>query len=127
MFPTMDASEALERLLEVSEDIRAAVVFERGGTLRVLGSTLLDEDANGLAALGDGMLAYADTLRDSAEVRQLEAVTPEGAVYLVRDGERAVLAIAAPDSLVGLVQHDLRTLLAGLSRPRRKTKAHAAT
>jgi hypothetical protein len=77
--------------------------------------------------LGEALLAYADKLRDSAEVRQLEAVTSDGAVYLVRDGKRAVLAIAAPGALVGLVQHDLRTLLGSLSRPRRKAKVHAGT
>jgi hypothetical protein len=141
MFPAMDANEALEQLLEVSEDIRAAVVFERA-TLRVLGSraaarsaaraqpiaaTMLDEDAQELAALGDAMLAYTDTLRDAAAVRQLEAVTPEGGVYVVRNGDRAVVAIAAPGSLVGLVQHDLRTLLGSLSRPRRRAKAGAAS
>jgi hypothetical protein len=128
MFPAMDAHEALDRLLRVSEDIRAAVVFERGGdTPRVVGTTLLDEDAGELAALGDAMLARAGQLRDSAEVRRVEAVTPDGAVYLVRDGERAVIAIAAPGALVGLVQHDLRSLLSELSKPRRKVKAHAAT
>jgi hypothetical protein len=128
MFPAMDAHEALDRLLRVSEDIRAAVVFERGGdTPRVVGSTLLDEDAGELAARGDSMLARTGRLRDSAEVRRLEAVAPDGAVYIVRDGERAVIAIAAPGALVGLVQHDLRSLLSELSRPRRKAKAHAAT
>lgn len=127
MFPAVDANEALDRLLRVSEDVRAAVVFEPGGTLRVLGSTPVDEDAQELARLGDAMLRHADGLRDSAEVRQLEAVTPEGAVYIVRDRERAVVAIAAPGSLVGLVQHDLRTLLGSFARPRRKAKAHAST
>jgi hypothetical protein len=132
----MDANESLERLLQISEDIRAAVVFERG-TLRVLGSraarnaaraaTMLDEDARELAELGDATLAYADTLRDGPAVRQLEALTPDGGVYVVRNGERAVVAIAAPGSLVGLVQHDLRTLVSSVTSPRRKAKASAAT
>jgi predicted regulator of Ras-like GTPase activity (Roadblock/LC7/MglB family) len=125
MFPGVDANEALERLLRVSEDIRAAVVFDSGG--EPIAATVHDEEARELATLGEALLAYADKLRDSAEVRQLEAVTPDGAVYLVRDGKRAVLAIAAPGALVGLVQHDLRTLLGSLSRPRRKAKAHAGT
>lgn len=125
MFPAMDANEALEQLLRVSEDIRAAVVFEQGGELTA--ATLLDEDARELSALAEAMLAYADTLRDAPAVRQLEALTPEGGVYVVRDGKRAVVAIAAPGSLVGLVQHDLRTLLGSLSRPRRRAKASAAS
>ena len=124
----MDAKDALGELLTVSEDIRAAVVFERGGdTPRVLGSTVLDDEARELAVRGDSMLVHAGRLRDSAEVRQLEALTPEGAVFLVRDGERAVIALAAPDALVGLVQHDLRSLIGDLAKPRRKAKAHAAT
>ena len=124
----MDAKDALGELLSVSEDIRAAVVFESGGdSLRVLGATLLDDEAGELAARGDSMFAHAGRLRDSAVVRQLEAVTPEGAVFLVGDGERAVIAVAAPDALVGLVQHDLRSLLGNLAKPRRRAKAHAAT
>jgi predicted regulator of Ras-like GTPase activity (Roadblock/LC7/MglB family) len=121
----MDANEALDQLLRVSEDIRAAVVFERSG--EPIAATLLDEDAREVAALGDAMLAYADTLRDAPAVRQLEALTPEGGVYVVRAGDRAVVAIAAPGSLVGLVQHDLRALLGTLSRPRRRAKASAAS
>jgi predicted regulator of Ras-like GTPase activity (Roadblock/LC7/MglB family) len=125
MFPAMDASESLEQLMHVSEDIRAAVVFERGG--EPIATTLLDEDARELAELGDAMLAYADTLRDAPAVRQLEALTPEGGVYVVRDGERAVVAIAASGSTVGLVQHDLRALLSSLASPRRRAKASAAS
>src|SRR5687767_3068280 len=99
MFPAMDADEALEELLRVSEDLRAAVVFDRGG--EPIAATMLDEDARELAALGDAMLAFADSLRDAPAVRQLEALTPDGGVYVVRNGERAVVAIAAPGSLVG--------------------------
>jgi hypothetical protein len=121
--PEVDATDALDRLLRVSEDIRAAVVFERGGdTPRVLGSTV-DEDARELADLGEALLRQAARLRDSAEARRLEAVTPDGSVYLVRDGERAVIATAAPGALVGLVQHDLQSLLAELSNPRAKARA----
>jgi predicted regulator of Ras-like GTPase activity (Roadblock/LC7/MglB family) len=125
MFPAMDANEALMELLRVSEDIRAAVVFERGG--EPIAATMLDEDARELSSLGDAMLAYADSLRDAPAVRQLEALTPDGGVYVVRSGERAVAAIAAPGSVVGLVQHDLRTLLGNLARPRRKVKTSAAS
>jgi predicted regulator of Ras-like GTPase activity (Roadblock/LC7/MglB family) len=124
MFPRMDANEALDRLLAVSDEIRAAAVFVRGG--EPIAATTDDEDARELAGLGDAMLAYADALRDSSGVRQLEGVTPEGSVFVVRDGDRAVVAIAAPGALVGLVQHDLRMLLGSLSRRRQRAKAGAA-
>jgi hypothetical protein len=71
------------------------------------------------------MLAYAGALRKGAKVKQLQAVTPDGDVYVVREGERAVVAIAAPGSLAGLVQHDLRTLLRSSARARRRATANA--
>jgi predicted regulator of Ras-like GTPase activity (Roadblock/LC7/MglB family) len=119
----MDANHALDELLRVSDEVRRAVIFERGG--EPVASNLPDEEAREIAALGDAMLAYAETLRTAAEVRQLEAVTPDGDVYLVRQGARAVVAIASPGSLAGLVQHDLRTLLGSLSRRRRRAAVHA--
>jgi predicted regulator of Ras-like GTPase activity (Roadblock/LC7/MglB family) len=119
----MDANDALDELLRVSDEVRAAVVFERGG--EPVASNLPEEDAREIAGVADAMLAYAATLREAADVRQLEAVTPEGDVYVVRQGERAVVAIATPGSLVGLVQHDLRTLLDGLARRSRSAVAHA--
>jgi predicted regulator of Ras-like GTPase activity (Roadblock/LC7/MglB family) len=127
MFPPMDANDALERLTQVSDDVGAAVVFERRGTLRVLGSTVPDEDARELAALGDAMLAYGDALREGTQVRQLEAKTPEGGVYVVRSDERAVVATAARDALPGLVQHDLRTVLTDLARRSRTAKKSAGS
>ena len=66
-------------------------------------------------------LAYADALRNGVAVKQLEAVTSDGDVYVARQGDRAVVAIATAGSLAGLVQHDLRTLLGSLTKPRKAT------
>jgi hypothetical protein len=71
------------------------------------------------------MLAYAGTLRKEADVKQLEAVTPDGDVYVVPQGERGIVAIAAPESLAGVVQHDLRTLLGRLSQRSQEAVARA--
>jgi predicted regulator of Ras-like GTPase activity (Roadblock/LC7/MglB family) len=119
----MDANHALEEMLSVSDEVRAAVVFERGG--EVVASNLPDEEAEEVAARADAMLEYAETLREETAVRQLTALTPGGDVYLARRGERAVVATATPGSRAGLVQHDLRTLLGRLSRPGRRAVAHA--
>jgi predicted regulator of Ras-like GTPase activity (Roadblock/LC7/MglB family) len=120
----VDAGDALNELLRVADEVRAAVVFERGGAPRA--SNLPDDEASEIASLADAMLAYADTLRRNADVTQLRAVTPQGDVYVVRQGERAVVAIAVSGSTAGLVLHDLRTLLGKLSRPRRKARARAS-
>jgi hypothetical protein len=120
----MDAAQAVTSLLDVSDDVRAVVVFERGG--EVAASNLADEEASEAAALADAMLAYADSLRADAAVQQLRAVTDGGDVYIRREGDRAAVAIATTESMPGLVQHDLRTLLGELPRPRRKRKARAS-
>ena len=122
MFPPMDGDAALAQLLEVSDDVRAAVVFERG---EPLASNRSEDEAAEIAGLADAMLAYAGTLRKEADVNQLVAVTPDGDVYVVRQGERGVVAIAAPGSLAGVVQHDLRTLLSTFSARSRKAVARA--
>jgi signal transduction histidine kinase len=122
MFPPMDAGEALAQLLEVSDDVRAAVIFERG---EPLASNLAEDEAAEIAGLADAMLAYAGTLRKETDVKQLEAVTPDGDVYVARKGERGVVAIAAPGSLAAVVQHDLRTLLGRLSQRSQEAVARA--
>jgi hypothetical protein len=118
----MDASDALDELFRVSDELRSAVVFARGGEL--LASNLEDEDAAALAATADAMLAYAEATRRGSTLRRLRAATPRGDVYVVRDGDRAVVAVAEPGALPGLVRHDLWTLLARVPR-RRKAMAHA--
>jgi hypothetical protein len=123
MFPSMDAHEALDRLLEVSDEVRAAVVFEPGG--EQLASNLPEDEASEVAGLADSMLAYAETLRNDVAVKQLHAVTPDGDVYLARRGPRAVVAIAVAGSLAGLVQHDLRTLLGSVAAGKRKATVNA--
>lgn len=122
MFPPMDADAAVAQLLEVSDDVRAAVVFERG---ELLASNLSEDEAAEMVGLADAMLAYAGTLRKEADVKQLEAVTPDGDVYVQRQGERGVVAIADPGSLAGVVQHDLRTLLRRLPQQTQRAVARA--
>lgn len=122
MFPPMDANAALAQLLEVSDDVRAAVVFERG---EPIASNLPEDEAAEIAGLAEAMLAYARTLRKGGAVKQLAAVTPEGDVYVLRQGGHGVVAIATAGSLAGVVQHDLRTLLSSLSARSRKAVARA--
>jgi predicted regulator of Ras-like GTPase activity (Roadblock/LC7/MglB family) len=122
MFPPMDANAAVAQLLEVSDDVHAAVVFECG---EPVASNLPELEAEEIAGFADAMLAYAERLRKGAAVKQLEAVTPDGDVYVVREGERGVVAVAAPGSLAGVVQHDLRTVLGSLTRTGGTASANA--
>jgi predicted regulator of Ras-like GTPase activity (Roadblock/LC7/MglB family) len=120
----MDAAQALKEMLGVADEVREAVVFDVGG--EPTATSLPDDEARQVASLADAMLAYAGTLRRNTAVRGVKAVTLRGDVYVARQGERAVVAVAGAGSTAGLVRHDLRMLLASLSRrPRRKAAAHA--
>ena len=118
----MTGDQALQKLLEVSEDVEAAVIFDREG--EPVASTVGDEPARFAAGIAAAMLAYADALRTDATARRLEATTAEGVVFVVREGERAVVATTGEEPVAGLVYHDLRALLRKTGSP---AKARAAS
>ena len=106
----MAGDQALQELLEVSEEVTAAVLFDRDGV--VVATSGDDEEAAAeAAAIAAAMLSYADSLRAEPAVERVEAVTRQGSVFVLRDDDRAVVAITEPDPLQGLVYHDLRACL----------------
>jgi predicted regulator of Ras-like GTPase activity (Roadblock/LC7/MglB family) len=113
----MDAAAALERLREISSQIRAAVIFERGG--KVVGSTIGDEQrAKDVAGEAEALLTEAERQRDAAdgpgEFAQLEVALQAGSVFVVRDGDRLIAATTQPEPTVGLVFYDLKSCLRDL-------------
>lgn len=123
----MDAAQALADLTEISSQIEAAVLFAADGS--VLGATGAGEGAATELARGAGeLLEHAAGLRDDGgAVTQIEASTPEGGVFVVRDGERGIVALTAPNPTVGLVFYDLKSCLRGAGgeekpKRRRRTK-----
>ncbi len=120
----MDASAALERLRDLSSQVGAAVVFERGG--KVLGSTFDDERAKRAASAAEALLADAERRDDrggaGAELAQLEVALQDGSVFVVRHGERVIAATTPPDPTVGLVFYDLKSALRELEAPPEPTK-----
>jgi predicted regulator of Ras-like GTPase activity (Roadblock/LC7/MglB family) len=110
----MDAAAALERLRDISSQVRAAVIFERGG--KVVASTLADEErAKRVAREAEELLAAAEQRRDSTKdggkFVQLEAAVQGGSVFVVRDGDRLIAATTPPEPTVGLVFYDLKSCL----------------
>ena len=120
----MTGEQALEQLLDVSEDVVAAVVFEVNGD--PIGATVDAEEARSVAATAGAMLAYADSLRAEPSTERLEAVTADGSIFVVRKGSRAVVAATGRDPVAGLVYHDLRAVLENVKR-RARAKADAAS
>ncbi|MBV8066270.1 MAG: hypothetical protein JOY72_11050 [Actinobacteria bacterium] len=117
----MDAAQALADLTEISSQVEAAVLFDEGGS--VAGSTLADAAAaEALARAAGDLLARASSL-GSGTVTQVEASTPTGSVFVVRDGTRLIAATTAADPTTGLVFYDLKSALRGsegAKKPRRR-------
>jgi predicted regulator of Ras-like GTPase activity (Roadblock/LC7/MglB family) len=120
----MTGDQALQELLDVSEDIFAAVIFDGEGN--PVAATVSDEEAQSAAETASAMLAYANALRSDASVTRLEATAAEGSVFVVSQETGAIVAATGRDAVTGLVYHDLRATLRKLGTRTRK-QANAAS
>ncbi len=125
----MDAQQALADLTEISSQVEAAVIFDERG--KVAGSTLADgQRAADLAAAAAELLAGAEAVKSGSDgpLNQLEAATPEGSVFVVRDGKTRIAATTAAEPTVGLVFYDLKSALrAVVSKPAAREEPSPAT
>ena len=120
----MTGDQALAELLDVSEDVVAAVILDADG--RPKAATVGEDRAAKAAEIAAAMLAYGDALRTGASAQRLEAVTADGTVFVLRQGKAAIVAVTGRDPVAGLVLHDLRTTLRNVGR-RTKAKARASS
>ena len=126
----MDATAALERLREISSQVRSAVIFERGG--RVVGSTLGDDNRAGqIAEEAEALLAEAERRRPAtagvgSDFAQLEVALQGGSVFVVRHDDRVIAATTPPEPTVGLVFYDLKSCLRELAAPKAPKKRSSA-
>ena len=114
----MAAEQALAKLLDVSEDVVAAVLFDAEG--EPVAASIDEDRARSAAATAETMLVYADALRTNVSAQRLEAHTADGSVFVARDGDRGIVAATGPEPATGLVLHDLRT---ALRESRRRTRS----
>ena len=110
----MDATQALADLTEISSQVEAAVLFDEGGG--VAASTLADDAAAAALANAAGRLLDGA----GANATQVEAATPGGSVFVVREGARRIAATTGPDPTTGLVFYDLKSALRGAEPPKRR-------
>jgi predicted regulator of Ras-like GTPase activity (Roadblock/LC7/MglB family) len=120
------AEEALAELTELSTQVHAAVIFDRDG--KVAASTLVGGRADWLASSAKALLEAAETLRGEGDtaVVQLEAATPEGSVFVLREGERLLAAVTGREPTAGLVFYDLKRSLQSVAEEKPKRKRAAA-
>src|ERR1700755_1645783 len=102
------AADALAHLTEISNQIEAAVVLDREGT--VVAATVDDERAGRMAGAALELYRAADGQREQ-ELVQLDAALDGGSVFVVRDADRLIAAITRAEPTVGLVFYDLKSPL----------------
>jgi predicted regulator of Ras-like GTPase activity (Roadblock/LC7/MglB family) len=120
------AEKALAELRDISAQVRAAVLFEEGGTL--LASTIGDEKGEQLASAAKLLLEQAEVVRPDGDTKltQIEVATREGSVFVVREGEHVLAATTGPEPTAGLVFYDLRAALRASGEKPRRRRAPAA-
>ncbi len=112
----MDAAAALAELKELSPQLDAIVLLDRGG--QVEAATVAEGAAAAVGRAAAALVRCAEAVaRDLGrdQVAQLQAATPEGSVFAVLDEQRLAVATTDSDPTVGLVFYDLKTLLRKLA------------
>jgi predicted regulator of Ras-like GTPase activity (Roadblock/LC7/MglB family) len=112
----MDAAQAIADLMEISSQVRAAVVARADGSVEAASQE--GDGGEALAQVAARLLEGAAAVRGGeTTVTQLEAAARGGSVFVVRDGERIVAATTGASPTVGLVFYDLKTCLRALGGP----------
>ena len=113
----MEAAQALRELMELSSQITSVVLLDADGSV-VASSFEGEAPALGLASTTRELLSAAASLGpDARDVTRVEVELGEGAVFVVREGDRIIAATTGPDPTSGLVVYDLRTCVQSASQP----------
>ncbi len=111
--PAVDlAQRAVERLSEISQDLRGCAVLGPGGELLAASG---DPERWGDAAAA--LLAAADSAGERP-AEQVHVATGDGEVFAVRRGELTMVAVADRFTLASLMLFDMRTVLRELATER---------
>ena len=115
----MDAAQALAELMELSSQITAAVALDADGSVLAASS---DTAGAALTASTLDLVSAAADLGSGGDVTRVEVELDEGALFVVREGDRTVAATTGPRPTSGLVVYDLRTCAQAIATAAPKTK-----
>jgi hypothetical protein len=105
---------ALRYLLELSTDIRVALLVDRNGNLVASAPERPSEEA---VRTGQGLAREATALApDDQTPVEVDVTVDGGTVFVVREDEPALVCVAGPFALPGLILHDMRVVLGDLRR-----------
>ena len=115
----MDPAQALAELMQLSSQVDAAVVLDTDGA--ILASSP-ESAGDRLATCAAELVAAAADIGAQDVVTRVEVELAEGAVFVIREGERTVVARTGPEPSAGLVVYDLRTCLRSIAEPEPEEK-----
>jgi hypothetical protein len=105
---------ALRYLLELSTDIRVALLIDANGNLVASAPERPSEQA---VQRGEELAREAIGLAADVHTAVEVDVTVEGGtVFVVREDEPTLVCVAGPFALPGLILHDMRVVLGDLKR-----------
>jgi hypothetical protein len=105
---------ALRYLLELSTDIRVALLIDADGNLVASAPERPSEEA---AERGVDFAREAFALASDRETPvEVDVTVDGGTVLLVREDDPALVCVAGPFALPGLILHDMRVVLGDLRR-----------
>jgi hypothetical protein len=107
--PGSSPEDAIRRLGELSDDVRAAVLLEPSGAL----AAHFGAEGERLRELAADLLARADRA-DSQPVDEVEVTAGGGAVFAVRRSGWTLAVVAGRLALASLMRYDLRQVLGSL-------------
>ena len=115
-----DGKAALDELTEISSQIESAVLFGADG--EVVAATLPDLHAKQVAASAKALFEEAGRAA-TGELTHLEAITGDGSLFVVREGDLLVAAATGAEPTAGLVFYDLKACLRkAAEKPKAKAK-----
>jgi hypothetical protein len=107
--PVPQPSKVPERLVEMSADVRAAVLLDSAGGL-IAASEDDAARARRLAELAHELVVATDASADEP-TEQVEAQLPGGSVFCVRSATHTLVCVAKRLALPALVLYDMRRTL----------------
>jgi hypothetical protein len=105
---------ALRYLLELSTDIRAALLLDSEGKL--LAAAPERPGAQSLERCAALVREVEALGSNDEEPIELDATVPGGAVFALRQDERTLICVTGPFALPGLILHDMRVVVDDLRR-----------
>jgi predicted regulator of Ras-like GTPase activity (Roadblock/LC7/MglB family) len=108
----VDAAQALTELMQLSSQIEEAAILDGEGAVV---SAKPESAGAGLAGAAAELVAAARDIGAHDEVTRVEVELAEGAIFVLTEGQKTVVARTAPEPSAGLVVYDLRTCLRSLT------------